>query len=234
MPLSPNIYDLIVIGGGPAGTSAAITAARNGASVLLLERGCFPRHKVCGEFVSAEALELLGGFLGARHAPLLTSAIRIPQARLFFDGSVLQTPIDPPAASIARLDLDSTLWELAGEYGAETHQQTTVKEIGGASPFQVTTSSGEFSSLAVINATGRWSNLGSKLDDKAKLQPKWLGIKMYFAEISPKPSADLYFFDGGYCGVQPVAFRTRYSDHGQVNACAMVRTDVASNLTQVF
>ena len=75
---------------------------------------------------------------------------------------------------------------------------------------------------------------GSKLDDKAKLQPKWLGIKMYFAEISPKPSADLYFFDGGYCGVQPVAFRTRYSDHGQVNACAMVRTDVASNLTQVF
>jgi len=57
---------------------------------------------------------------------------------------------------------------------------------------------------------------------------------MYFAEISPKPSADLYFFDGGYCGVQPVAFRTRYSDHGQVNACAMVRTDVASNLTQVF
>src|SRR5215475_12655947 len=125
--LSPTTYDLIVIGGGPAGASAAITAARKGASVLLLERGTFPRHKVCGEFVSAEALDLLGGFLGTRHASLLTSAIRIPQARLFFDGSVLQTPIDPPAASIARLDLDSTLWDLAGEYGVETRQQTTVK-----------------------------------------------------------------------------------------------------------
>ena len=88
--------------------------------------------------------------------------------------------------------------------------------------------------LAVINATGRWSNLRSKQDDTVKLQPKWLGIKMYFAETSPRPSADLYFFDGGYCGVQPVAFRNSYSEHGQVNACAMVRTDVASNLTQVF
>jgi hypothetical protein len=127
MGLSQSIFDLIVIGGGPAGASAAITAAREGARVLLLERGSFPRHKVCGEFVSAESLDLLGGFLGARHAPLLASAIRIPQARLFFDGSPLQTPIDPPAASIARLDLDAALWELAGEYGVETRQQTTVQ-----------------------------------------------------------------------------------------------------------
>ncbi len=234
MGLSPRIYDLIVIGGGPAGASAAITAARKGASVLLLERGSFPRHKVCGEFVSAESLDLLGGFLGSRHAPLLTSAIRIPQARLFFDGSPLQTPIDPPAASIARLDLDSTLWELAEEYGVETQQQTAVQEVSGTGPFRITTSSGEFSSLAVINASGRWSNLRPKSDDNAKPQAKWLGIKMYFAEPSPRPSADLYFFDGGYCGVQPVAFRNPHSAYGQVNACAMVRTDVASTMPQVF
>ena len=233
MGLAPGIYDLIVIGGGPAGASAAITAARKGATVLLLERGSFPRHKVCGEFVSAESLDLLSGFLGSRHAPLLTSAIRIPQARLFFDGSLLQTPIDPPAASIARLDLDATLWELAGEYGVEARHQTIVQEVSGNGPFRITTPSGEFNSLALINATGRWSNLGSKPNGHAKSQSKWLGIKMYFAEASPKASADLYFFDGGYCGVQPVAFRNSHSDHGQVNACAMVRTDVASTLPQV-
>ena len=129
MALSSNIYDLIVIGGGPAGASAAITAARRGASVLLLERGNFPRHKVCGEFVSAESLGLLREFLGERHAPLLNSALRIPQARLFFDGRVLHTPIDPPAASIARLDLDATLWDLAAAYGVETRQQTTAQDV---------------------------------------------------------------------------------------------------------
>jgi len=46
----------LVIGGGPAGASAAITAARAGVQVLLLEKDNFPRHKVCGEFVSGESL----------------------------------------------------------------------------------------------------------------------------------------------------------------------------------
>ncbi len=49
-------YDLIVVGAGPAGSAAAISAAKKGATVLLLERSRFPRHKVCGEFVSAESL----------------------------------------------------------------------------------------------------------------------------------------------------------------------------------
>jgi choline dehydrogenase-like flavoprotein len=60
MTLSRTKYDLIVIGAGPAGCAAAITAARTGASVLLHERGHFPRHKVCGEFVSAESLDPSG------------------------------------------------------------------------------------------------------------------------------------------------------------------------------
>src|SRR6202030_3769376 len=99
-------YDLIIIGGGPAGTSAAISAAREGASVLLLERGRFPRHKVCGEFVSAESLSLLKTLLDSQHASLLRDAVQIPAARLFLDRRTLSTVVDPPAASIARLDLD--------------------------------------------------------------------------------------------------------------------------------
>ncbi len=83
------LYDLIIIGGGPAGTSAAISAARAGARVLLLERGRFPRHKVCGEFVSAESLSLLNELLDHEHTVLLRDAVRIPRARLFLDGRTL-------------------------------------------------------------------------------------------------------------------------------------------------
>ena len=79
-------YDLIIIGGGPAGTSAAISAARGGASVLLLDRGRFPRHKVCGEFVSAESLSLLTDLLDQEHSALLPEAVRISAARVFLDG----------------------------------------------------------------------------------------------------------------------------------------------------
>src|SRR5579864_5781163 len=110
-------FDLAVIGGGPAGTSAAITAARTGARVLLLERGRLPRQRVCGEFVSAESLELLADLLDRTAPALLHQALRIPEARLFFDGHTVPAQVDPPAASIARFDLDSALWRAAENEG---------------------------------------------------------------------------------------------------------------------
>ena len=77
------MHDLIVIGGGPAGTSAAITCARSGAHVLLLERGRFPRQKVCGEFVSAESLALLDDLLAPQDKRLLTVSLhRVARQRL--------------------------------------------------------------------------------------------------------------------------------------------------------
>ncbi|MDQ5836879.1 MAG: FAD-dependent oxidoreductase, partial [Acidobacteriota bacterium] len=50
-------FDAIIIGGGPAGASAAIHLAARGARVLLAERKKFPRAKLCGEFISPECLE---------------------------------------------------------------------------------------------------------------------------------------------------------------------------------
>jgi flavin-dependent dehydrogenase len=220
-------YDLIVIGGGPAGAAAAITAARRGVRVLLLERGRFPRHKVCGEFVSAESLGLLSSLLTQRHLPLLREALLIPQARLFVDGQTVHSAITPPAASIARFDLDSALWDSAVELGVEAKQQITVQAVQGSGPFHITTSSGELHARAVVNASGRWSNLSADVSGRQRTSEKWLGVKAHFAEARPNLSVDLYFFDGGYCGVQPL------SDHS-INACSMVRADVGSTLSEVF
>src|SRR5712692_9092780 len=103
------LYDLIIIGGGPAGTSAAISAARRGASVLLLERGRFPRHKVCGEFVSAESLQILRALL-AENDSILHSCVPVSKARVFLDDQVITAPIQPPAVSLTRFDLDYLLW----------------------------------------------------------------------------------------------------------------------------
>jgi flavin-dependent dehydrogenase len=225
------MYDLIVIGGGPAGSSAAITAARGGAQVLQLERGRFPRQKVCGEFVSAESLELLDSLLDAEHRALLGGAIRIERTRVFLDDRVLETPIQPAAASIARLDLDDALWAAAQAAGAETRQQVTVQRIRGASLFVLTTSAGVFETRSVVNASGRWSNLNPAPASNG--DPRWIGVKGHFAEDSPPASVDLYFFEGGYCGVQPVNLKTD-GGSGRINACAMVRADVASTLPGVF
>jgi flavin-dependent dehydrogenase len=228
------MYDLIIIGGGPAGTSAAITAPRESAKVLLLERGLFPRHKVCGEFVSAESLDLLDSLLGPNDKASLENAIRISKTRVFLDGRTIETSVSPSGASIARFDLDAALWESARIQGIDSRQRITVHEVRGTGPFNVVTSNGDFESQAVINASGRWSNLTATGAQEAGLSRKWLGLKGHFSEPSPHHSVDLYFFDGGYCGVQPV--KVDYSSEGgnRINACAMVRADVASTLKDVF
>lgn len=218
------MYDLIILGGGPAGTAAAITAAGNGASVLILEQGRFPRHKVCGEFVSPESLALLRSFLPP-DAALLQQAPRLAAARVFLDGRRLHAAIHPPAASIPRFQLDLALWRAAEQAGAQAQTQTTVQRLSGNAPFLVETSGGSFEARSVINACGRWSSFSPRPSSPSA--HKWLGIKAHFQEASPAGSVDLYFFAGGYCGVQPVA-------PGVINVSAMVRAGAATTLPAVF
>jgi flavin-dependent dehydrogenase len=224
-------YDLVVVGGGPAGSCAAICAARAGMRVLLLERGQFPRHKVCGEFVSSESLALLGTLLSTKHAMILQEAIRVERARIFLDGRIVHTDVSPPAASIARADLDLALWESAKSLGVGAFPQTTVQRIEGTGPFQVVTTAGSFHTRSVIDASGRWSNLSTQ---NWGAHEKWIGLKAHFAELSPSESVDLYFFDGGYCGVEPVSMRGEEASRGRINVAAMVRADVASSLPDVL
>ena len=227
-------YDLIVIGAGPAGCAAAITAARTGARVLLVDRGHYPRHRVCGEFVSAESLGLLSQLLSLENQRLVNNVPRISQSRVFADGAVLSMPIDPPAASIARFDMDQALWESCVEAGIDARQDCAVQSVQGDGPFTVNADGENFESAALVNAAGRWSFLTSPETRRRAPGEKWIGVKAHFRERDPAPSVDLYFFDGGYCGVQPVALSSDHALGGVVNACAMVRADVATNLSDVF
>src|SRR5258706_9152297 len=116
-------FDMIVMGGGPAGARAAITAVRHSVRVLLLERGSFPRHKVCGEFISAESLHLLHSLLPSANArSVLAAAPRIKRARIFIGPRILEARITPVAASLARFTLDEMLWQAARQSGVECRQ----------------------------------------------------------------------------------------------------------------
>ena len=221
-----NRYDLVVAGAGPAGSSAAITAARLGARVLLLEQGHFPRHKVCGEFVSAESLELLRQLLlyAPKGSAILDEAPKIDKARMFLQGSTVEIPV-LPSASIPRFVMDEALWCAAQAVGVDCRDGVSVESIKANGEFEVTTTGGAFSAVMAIASTGRWSKLRQPTPKpRAK---KLLGVKAHFRERNPSISTDLYFFSGGYCGVQPV-------DENTVNACALVRADVATDLDAVL
>jgi flavin-dependent dehydrogenase len=219
-------YDLIIVGGGPAGTGAAITAGRARKRVLLLERGRFPRHKVCGEFISSEATGLLRELLGPAGREILSGAPQVRSSRLYLDGRILTAPISAPALSLPRLTLDDALWNVAKSV-ADCRQETAVETIERTpdGDFVVRSATDEWRAPHLINTSGRWSNLTrSALPPDT---PRWLGVKGHFREQRPAPSVDLYFFPGGYCGVQPIG-------EDAVNVCAMVRADVASTLEEVL
>jgi menaquinone-9 beta-reductase len=189
--------------------------------VLLLEKDRFPRQKVCGEFVSAESLELLGELLGEAH---LSSYPLVSSARFFLDGKCVCLPLAPAARSIPRYEMDAELFAAAERAGVTALAETTVLRVAREQMFEVETDKQSFSAKALVNATGRWSKL-TQFDVAGK--QKWLGLKAHFTEPQPPSSVDLYFFSGGYCGVTPV-------DTNTVNACAMVRADVARSLDDVF
>lgn len=216
-----DIVDLVVIGAGPSGAAAAIAAVDRGLRVALLEAGRYPRHKVCGEFVSAEAAEVLRYLLGDQPA-ILRDAPPINISRLHAGSSMVSMPLAQSAYSIPRIKLDEVLWQAARSRGIDcgTLSATSVSHTGEC--FEVETGECRIRSRAVINASGRWSRISA---NTAQGQP-WVGLKAHFSGETDD-AVDLYFMDDGYCGVQAVS-------PGILNACALVKQGSARHPSEVF
>lgn len=189
--------------------------------MLLLEKDRLPRHKVCGEFVSSESLRLLGLLLGQN---AFAAQPEIASARIFLDHKRISLPVSPAARSIPRFELDAALLQAARREGVRAEEGVAVRNLTHDGRFAVQAGEATYSAKAVVNATGRWSQLTQY---PSAGQARWIGLKAHYAESLPPGSVDLYFFPGGYCGVQPVG-------RNSVNAAAMVRADAARSLEEVF
>jgi len=221
-------FDVVVVGAGPAGCAAAVAARKHHRKVLLLERGSYPRMKVCGEFVSAESVGRLRQLLRASgEETLVELAATVDKTRIFLENDVITARVDPPAHSIPRMEMDAALWRAALHSGAECRDHCEAINLEGEGSFRLETSAGQVEAEFVIDTSGRWSRVRSAELSTGE-SAKWIGVKQHFCQSEPADSVDLYFFNGGYCGVQPV------DNAGTVNACAMVRADVATQLEKVF
>ncbi len=119
-----NLYDIIIIGAGPAGTSAAILAAKKGYKVALLDKAVFPRDKICGDQVILNALEILVNE-GVDIAPLLQQAIMVGCLQYntnlqSFSFDLNQSPIK--SLSCKREVFDHFLFKEAQKSGAECYE----------------------------------------------------------------------------------------------------------------
>jgi menaquinone-9 beta-reductase len=121
-----KIHDVIVIGAGPAGSAISTLLAQEGYSVLLLEKGVFPRDKVCGDFVSPKGLfylKRLGCYeqIAARGlTPIRGTSVYLNGSKLY-EGSLPHLPGYPSFAhAIPRNELDEILFRRAQQAGSVT------------------------------------------------------------------------------------------------------------------
>jgi geranylgeranyl reductase family protein len=136
--MAARAYDVIVAGGGPAGSTLAWDLARRGVGVLVLERTRFPREKVCGDYVEPRGLRILRqmGCLErleeSKPLPITNSATYVDSHRCYagkipFYG--LSEDFPPHGYIIPRDELDTAMLEAAERAGATVQQETALTAV---------------------------------------------------------------------------------------------------------
>jgi flavin-dependent dehydrogenase len=205
--------DLAIIGGGPAGTAAALEARRHGLSVAIWERDRFPREKVCGEFISSEALPLLQNEIPGTVA----RGTGIHYAEFVLEHGATRTfRLPHPALGLSRHLLDAALWKAAEAAWVDACEGESVRRVRKLVPGRKQRTKWEIESAGgsvrwakdLIVACGRWwtvEGLTSPVRWNSIATPgDWVGVKAHFAGVPPSNNVELYFFRGGYCGLAPV------------------------------
>ena len=195
--------DVVIIGGGLAGLTGAIHLSKKGLKVTLIEKSDYPRHKVCGEYISNEILPYLL-WLGVDVLQLKPTNI----SKFEFttqSGKMAKTALPLGGFGVSRFALDNFLYQKALENGCTIINETVTDVSFDNNTFTVTTQNQVLPSKIVLGAFGKRSNLDQVLSrDFITKKSPWLAVKAHFSGDFPDDVVGLHNFKGGYCGVSKV------------------------------
>lgn len=192
--------EVAIIGGGPAGATLAALLATRGVGVALLERDTFPRDKLCGEFLSYDALPVL-----ERLGVNLGTAPHIDRCRVIARHRTYEFDFPHPARGTSRMFLDALLFRTAAARGAQVREGVTVNSLD------------DVNAKIVVGAWGRWGRFDTQLQrgfvrDRSHRN---FGFKRHYRGTPNDGAIELYSFDRGYLGVNDV-------EDGATNICGLV------------
>ena len=193
---------VLIVGGGLAGLSLAILLAQKGYGVHLWEKGQYPRHKVCGEYISTESLPFL------KRVGLEEELPKWPHIQQFYltseHGYSGTCTLDTGGVGVSRYHLDHLLYQKAKSLGVQVNMNKGCKNISWedkASRYWVKPNKGvEQNFKLVIGSFGR----NNGLLPLAPTSKKYLGVKYHIAEGPAVNTIEMHHFEGGYCGVSAV------------------------------
>jgi len=240
---------ILIVGAGPAGVSLAIRLAEKDFEVVLIEREKFPRHKLCGEFVSPECLEhfrelnVLNEMFAVGGDRITETVFYAPNGKNVSVSSEWFNAEAQNALSISRAEMDFRLLERAKKVGVKVLEETQVvgllfekNRVCGVKA----KNSEHFEILAnlVIDATGRANVLGKIAEKirrgekekrrkgekirnpKSEIRNRLVGFKTHLKNVHlEKGRCEIYFFRGGYGGLS-------FVENNLANHCFLIRADV--------
>ena len=208
--------EVVVVGGGPAGSAVASLLGRRGRDVLLLDAARFPRDKVCGDSVSPSAWPLLDA-LGATERVQALSPYPLRGMRLVSpDGTSfrgLYRGQDRPGFALRRLVLDDALLQSAREAGAEVEEGARVVSLlrsqGAVEGVVVEAAGGRRAIRArvVVGADGRSSVVGRSLG-VLREHPRFVrfSVRGYWEGVfGLSETGEMHVGTRGYCGIAPLS-----------------------------
>jgi flavin-dependent dehydrogenase len=217
---SRNTYDVAIAGAGPAGTSAAIHLATQGARVLLVEQKRFPRAKLCGEFISPECLRHFERLQVSEQMISAGGAILTQTVFYSRKGRSVNVPSEwfganGQALGLSRAEMDQKLLERARSAGAVVLEGAQASELildhGCVRGLRLKCGSEikEHHALVTIDATGRTRALARKISSGRKPEQssryRLVAFKAHLENAQVAEGAcEIYFYPGGYGGLSSV------------------------------
>jgi menaquinone-9 beta-reductase len=196
--------DVAIVGAGPAGSTLAALLAGRGAKVALFDRDHFPRDKVCGEFLSYDALPVLES-LGVVEELDRAGAPYIDRCRIVGTRNTYEFGLPHAARGVSRWLFDDLLIRTAESRGATRREGESVDDLAA------------LDARVVVGAWGRWGRFDQQLE-RAFIRDRThrnFGFKRHYSGDHPAGTIDLYSFRNGYLGVNAV-------EGGITNICGLV------------
>lgn len=220
---SHRVWDVVVAGGGPAGSTTASHLARQGFAVLLCDAARFPRPKICGEYLPPPAAALFERLGVAEDITALRPLRPLGMAVVAPSGTRVLGRYSGAATgfSLRRLDLDAALLRHAVRCGVVVREGSRVDHVerdrDGTWRIDLEPASGRVRARALVGADGRNSVVARRLGLRSG-EPhhrRWAVMAHYEGVATPPGHGEMIVTPYGYCGLNPLP-------DGLCNVCIVV------------